>query len=108
MRDLTTPEQAQNVERYIAAFFSLLICFSYLRFAELRSNGFKLVFYLALCDIFLNVQFILFLPFQPYESKTALCQTQGVLFTFFVNTGMFWTLVISLTMYSVIGDVEHN
>jgi hypothetical protein len=107
MRDLTTPEKAQNVQRYIAAFFSLCICFSYLRFSDLRSNGFKLVFYLALCDILLNVQFIVFLPLQPYSSE-ALCQTQGVLMTFFINTGMFWTLVISLTMYSVIGDMEHK
>jgi hypothetical protein len=96
------------VRNIIAACLSAMICFSYIRFSDLRSNGFKLVFFLALCDFLLNIKFMVFTLIDPNSIGFAACKSQAVLVTFLINAGMFWTLLISVTMYSVIGDIYHT
>ncbi len=46
------------VRNIISASLSATVCYSYLRFSDLRSNGFKLVFFLAMCDFLLSMLFM--------------------------------------------------
>ena len=98
----------QKVQQIAACILSAAICISFIIFKELRSNGFRLVFFLALSDMLLNLQFIVFTSYQPYGGDSALCKSQAVIKTFLINAGMFWTLTISLSLYSLIGDIEEK
>jgi uncharacterized membrane protein YgcG len=96
----------EQTERLFAAFLSLLVIYSYLRFPLLRCNGYRLVFFLAVSDFFLNSQYFVFVFFEPYHAGNPICKTQGFIKTFFINASMFWMLLISLSLYSVIGDMD--
>lgn len=96
----------QHTERILASSLSLLIVYSYLRFPLLRCNGYRLVCFLALSDLMLNFQFFLFDLLPKYDGDDPECYTQAFVKTFFINAGVFWTLLISLSMYSIIADME--
>jgi hypothetical protein len=111
MGDTTTFQQdnitiVQEAQRLFASFLSLLVIYSYLRFPLLRCNGFRLVCFLAVSDFCLNMQFFVFGFLQPYGNGDVVCDLQAFIKTFFINAGIFWTLLISLSLYSIIADMD--
>jgi hypothetical protein len=97
-------DQHQLVMRLVAALMMLFVISSYLMFADLRSHGFSLVFYLAICDFAINVQSVFFAAFYPIPGGSLLCYAEAAGSTFWVSTGMLWTGLISLSLFSFVGD----
>jgi hypothetical protein len=88
-----------DVEHIASMACSSLILFSYLRFEELRTPGFTLVLLLTLCDAGANLSYI---AFPPPKSGSAACYSQAILVSFFVAASVFWSIIISLTIYATV------
>lgn len=100
MLDIETLETIKVAEHIFSIGCSALICLSFLMFDELRTPGFRLVFYISTCDALANLQYVAYHP-TPI-TRTPECFTQAILVSFFVAAAVLWSLAISLTIYSTV------
>ena len=88
-----------DIEHYFSMACSMLICFSFLRFEDLRTRGFTFVFFLSICDAMANLTYT---AFPSPDDEAATCYAQAIVISFFVASSVLWSLVISLTIYSTV------
>ena len=78
----------------IGALFIVLV---YIRFPSLRTDEYRLVFYLALSDIGLMLGYLIGSPKEEDEIKK--CAVQGFLINCFAYSSVLWAAQISRILY---------
>lgn len=78
----------------VSLFASLLVCFSYLRWSELRSFAFRLVFFLVLSDALYALGNLLNDP-----ATGTLCYLQSVIISFFGLASVLWSACIAFSLH---------
>lgn len=78
----------------------LFICGMYLKFTELRTFPFRLIFVLSIFDIFSSIGYML-PTFYLYDDD-ALCQIQGAVINMFTLASALWAGIIAFSLYYII------
>lgn len=88
---------------FIGCLFILIV---YAMAAEIRVYAFKLVAYLAFCDLIKSAAIIL--PGYNEDLMSATCKVQGFLLTSFSLSNLVWILGISFSLFKVIVHKHEN
>lgn len=78
----------------------LFICIMYIKFSELRTFPFRLIFVLSIFDIFSSIGYML--PTFNLNDDDALCQIQAAVINLFTLASVLWAGIIAFLLYFII------